>query len=412
MIVRQAGANSFYFIYTDHLGSIVTVTDINGVKGAEQNFDTWGRNRNPATWQYASVTANPAWLYRGYTGHEHVQQVALINMNGRIYDPVEVRMLSPDNYVPDPFSTQGYNRYAYAMNNSLSFVDPDGNMPVFLIPIIIGAAVGAFIGGIQADMQGKSFLSGAWKGALVGGAGGALSLIGGGTFLANVAWGAGQGVVTNGLSNILNGQNIFDGLVSSALWGGGLAVLSSGVEAFKNSADGYGFRTNEGVLKNLRSNNQYNDAIKFVQNKYGLSTKVKTSYNQYEQDYGSTNLYTGDISVGSAAFKSNSILKATIVHEYGHSILDRIKDVNGNWSWKYQNYGTANQTLANDGPLAYAQEIFNKGRMKIKLNAIRNPKLNPLFEIWNLKAPAQFFGRRWQFMIPLRFQNNVILRAF
>jgi len=72
------------------------------------------------------VPAVPAWLYRGFTGHEHLTQFALINMNGRMYDPVQGRMLSPDNYVSTPFGTQGYNRYSYANNNPPSYTDPDG----------------------------------------------------------------------------------------------------------------------------------------------------------------------------------------------------------------------------------------------------------------------------------------------
>ncbi len=50
----------------------------------------------------------------------------MINMNGRLYDPVMARMLSPDNHVQDPENTQNYNRYSYCMNNPLKYVDPTG----------------------------------------------------------------------------------------------------------------------------------------------------------------------------------------------------------------------------------------------------------------------------------------------
>ena len=69
-------------------------------------------------------------MSRGYTGHEHLDKVGLINMNGRMYDPRIGRMLSPDNLVPNPYSLQGYNRYAYAMNNPMLYVDPDGENPI------------------------------------------------------------------------------------------------------------------------------------------------------------------------------------------------------------------------------------------------------------------------------------------
>ncbi|NKI25385.1 hypothetical protein HCG49_02285 [Arenibacter sp. 6A1] len=65
-------------------------------------------------------------LDRGYTGHEHLQGVNLIHMNGRLYDSMLHRFLMPDNYVQDPFSTMSFNRYSYVMNNPLMYVDPSG----------------------------------------------------------------------------------------------------------------------------------------------------------------------------------------------------------------------------------------------------------------------------------------------
>ncbi len=150
ILVKEAGVVTPYYVYTDHLGSILTITNAAGAATTEQNFDAWGRKRNPANWQYESVPATPPWLYRGFTGHEHLLQFALINMNGRIYDPIQGRMLSPDNLNTSPWYTQRYNKYSYAMNNPLSYIDPDGNDPVTLA-IVIGAAIGAYSGGLIAN---------------------------------------------------------------------------------------------------------------------------------------------------------------------------------------------------------------------------------------------------------------------
>src|SRR5690348_12197858 len=122
---QRDGGNNIYVPYTDYLGSILTVTDVNGNIVSEQNFDPWGRKRNPQDWTYNNIPTVPTWLYRGFTGHEHLPQFALINMNGRLYDPIQGRMISPDVYVADMYGTQGYNRYSYGNNNPLSFVDPD-----------------------------------------------------------------------------------------------------------------------------------------------------------------------------------------------------------------------------------------------------------------------------------------------
>jgi hypothetical protein len=44
----------------------------------------------------------------------------------RVYDPIVQRFLSADGMVESPFSTQGWNRYAYVGNNPLAFTDPSG----------------------------------------------------------------------------------------------------------------------------------------------------------------------------------------------------------------------------------------------------------------------------------------------
>lgn len=134
IVVEESGNFNYYAVYTDHLGSIVTLTNDAGTVIAKQNYDPWGRERNPDTWGYAaSFTSGgttptpPEWLYRGYTGHEMLPEYGLINMNGRMYDPANGRMLRPDNCVQDPSNSQSYNRYSYCLNNPLKYLDPSGN---------------------------------------------------------------------------------------------------------------------------------------------------------------------------------------------------------------------------------------------------------------------------------------------
>ena len=67
---------------------------------------------------------NPLVTKRGFTGHEHIDELDLIHMNGRVYDPGIGRFLSPDPNVQLPKSTQGFNRYAYVQNNPLKYTDP------------------------------------------------------------------------------------------------------------------------------------------------------------------------------------------------------------------------------------------------------------------------------------------------
>ena len=116
-------------------------------------------------------------LDRGYTGHEHLQTVGLIHMNGRLYDPALHRFLQPDNYVQDPFNTQNFNRYGYCLNNPLVYVDENGEFIITVL--IVGAIIGAYIGGSQANGTYNPFKwdfnnVDTWIG-MVGGATGALT---------------------------------------------------------------------------------------------------------------------------------------------------------------------------------------------------------------------------------------------
>ncbi|WP_278984222.1 hypothetical protein [Segatella bryantii] len=53
--------------------------DENGTKVFEASYDEWGKQ---------TVTLNAIGLHCGYTGHEMLMEFDIINMNGRLYDPI------------------------------------------------------------------------------------------------------------------------------------------------------------------------------------------------------------------------------------------------------------------------------------------------------------------------------------
>ena len=121
--------STMHYIFKDHLGSWTTITDEKGKIECEQSFDAWGKMRNPYTWREfdPNGTQYQGPLFdRGFTGHEHLFEFGLINMNGRMYDPLMSTFLSVDNYVQSPENSQNFNRYAYCLNNPLKYTDPDG----------------------------------------------------------------------------------------------------------------------------------------------------------------------------------------------------------------------------------------------------------------------------------------------
>ncbi|MDO8897531.1 MAG: polymorphic toxin type 23 domain-containing protein [Bacteroidales bacterium] len=136
----NSSSENIRYIHTDYLGSWNTITGENGNPLQELSFDAWGNRRDPNTWRAFATTPAEPLFDRGFTGHEHLYGFQLINMNGRMYDPVVSRMLSPDNFIQAPDFSQSFNRYSYCWNNPLKYTDPSGEMVMFY-------ALGLFITG-------------------------------------------------------------------------------------------------------------------------------------------------------------------------------------------------------------------------------------------------------------------------
>jgi RHS repeat-associated protein len=113
--------------HADELGSIDRVTDQGGAVTAFRS-DPFGSRVDPAN--PTQSASNPlAAVRRGFTGHEHDDELGLVNMVGRMYDPKTGSFLTPDPIVSNPFNGQAYNRYSYVLNNPTTLVDPSGFTP-------------------------------------------------------------------------------------------------------------------------------------------------------------------------------------------------------------------------------------------------------------------------------------------
>ena len=121
IFVKSSSSGTMHYTLKDHQGSLAAVVHGNTVE--RLSYDPWGRRRNTADFGYGNVSHT---FDRGYTLHEHYDGFDLINMNGRLYDPILGRMLSPDVLIQDDRSSQAYNRYSYCFNNPLRFTDPSG----------------------------------------------------------------------------------------------------------------------------------------------------------------------------------------------------------------------------------------------------------------------------------------------
>jgi len=124
-----------YYMHRDHLGSITAITSADGGLVQTMAFDPWGQRRNTVDWAKAAAAqianffpSNNPITTRGFTGHEMVDALEIIHMNGRIYDARLGRFLQADSVVDGgSYNIQGYNRYSYGQNNPLNGVDPSGH---------------------------------------------------------------------------------------------------------------------------------------------------------------------------------------------------------------------------------------------------------------------------------------------
>ena len=170
-----------YYTLKDHQGSLAAV--VHGNTEERLSYDPWGRRRNTSDFGYDNVSHT---FDRGYTLHEHYDEFGLINMNGRMYDPVMSGFLSVDQYVQSPSNSQNFNRYAYCLNNPLRYTDPSGEL--LWEAVVAGAIIGTFSNAAAQVMSGNVNTSGqfwvaAGIGAISGGLGGAAG------FGAGLSWG-------------------------------------------------------------------------------------------------------------------------------------------------------------------------------------------------------------------------------
>lgn len=114
------------FTHRDRLGSTVAIADHNGLLKETLSFDPFGKPRLGSGADKPSPILGSAYTTRGFTDHEHLDDVQLIHMNGRGYDYNLGSFLSVDPYIQSPTNSQSLNPYSYIMNNPLSGTDPTG----------------------------------------------------------------------------------------------------------------------------------------------------------------------------------------------------------------------------------------------------------------------------------------------
>jgi RHS repeat-associated protein len=196
----------------DHLGSSTTLLNTSGqLSEPRKGYDVWGKRRHVTGADDASNTIASA-SNRDFTGHEYLEEIRLVHMNGRIYDPVVGRFLSPDPFIDNPLDLQSLNRYSYVNNNPLAYTDPSG---YFKIGKFFGAIARAVFGGIY------SFLPREIRQIV------RPLLIAGATFLGGPQAGIFVAIYTGAIDGAISGG--LKGAIFGAVTSGASAVITLGI---------------------------------------------------------------------------------------------------------------------------------------------------------------------------------------
>ncbi len=210
--IASKKSSTVYYYHTDHLGSSSIITDSAGSKVEELYYYPYGGTR---------IDSGSISVKHKYTSQELDGETGLYNYGARYYDPILGRFISADTIVQNFSDPQTLNRYSYARNNPVIYIDPSGHG----WQEWVGAGVGAVIGAIAAERAGGDW----WKGAIVGAVAGytgtwagtwAYTAAGGSGWFAAIVGGAvggaTGGAVSGGLNAAMYGGNVWQGIYRGA----------------------------------------------------------------------------------------------------------------------------------------------------------------------------------------------------
>ncbi|MCK7592473.1 RHS repeat domain-containing protein [Pseudomarimonas salicorniae] len=87
------------FLLHDHLGSVARVVSTSGQALETMDFGPFGDRRNPSDPRSRSTGVQNTYTNRGFTGHEMLDGLDIVHMNGRIYDDSLARFLQADSLI-------------------------------------------------------------------------------------------------------------------------------------------------------------------------------------------------------------------------------------------------------------------------------------------------------------------------
>jgi len=342
ILISNKGKDSLLYTYSDNQGSLLAITRESGLVLGWYAYDPWGARRDADDWTKKATETNHL-TNRGYTGHEHLDAFGIINMNGRVYDPLTAQFFSPDPYIQDPGNWLNYNRYSYCYNNPFKYTDPSGEF--IITAIVAGAIINGIVQTVSGNVHsmgdlGKAALigglsggAGAWAGSVVSGAISYGGFAGGATI--GAASGAAGGFVGGAGNAWANGAGFGDGIMAGVK-GAGIGVLTGGMmggtakgldAVFNGKANFWDGHIDMNLSKGFAAHNLKSDVVNskikgFYRGKFeGVRVYESSKFGTFEQSkaLGSGGITLPDfgIIVGDGVYSQNYDIPL-LKHEFGH----------------------------------------------------------------------------------------------
>jgi RHS repeat-associated protein len=120
---RDISTNTVHYYFSDNLGTHSLITDQYGTMPPQEESDYY-----PYGGEIPVSGSDPN--HYKFTGKERDSESGLDNFGARFDASTLGRFMSPDGGAFHFANPQSFNRYVYALNNPLRFIDPDGNDPI------------------------------------------------------------------------------------------------------------------------------------------------------------------------------------------------------------------------------------------------------------------------------------------
>ena len=119
-------------LHCDHPSAEFTLSAVEGLRtglGSTSATSTDGVTSKQTYYANGAVRTTDGTLPTDYTftGQKVDASAGLMYYGARYYDAAMGRFIQPDSVVPQPGNPQSLNRYSYAINNPMKYVDPSGH---------------------------------------------------------------------------------------------------------------------------------------------------------------------------------------------------------------------------------------------------------------------------------------------